>query len=171
MPPSCICILTKLFLLSLLNQAPHSHSTFSKPGAPATPGSDCCCHVLLRNAIVNLPAWHAVPFSFTGGRNVQLFLISGHGILLDSDTWGIQHHLPSTRRQLLWWMSAEHLRTWPSAARRPRAAATRHGLHRRGCHLGSFPVMARLSPLPPSQGGTPQPQLPEHFPSNRGACQ
>lgn len=50
--------------------------------------------------------------------------------MLDSDTWGIQHHLPSTRRQLLWWMSAEHLRTWPSTARRLQAAATRHRLQR-----------------------------------------
>lgn len=51
-------------------------------------------------------------------------------------------------------MSAEHLRTWPSAARSLRAAASRHCLHREpGCHLGSFSVMALLSPLPPSQGG------------------
>lgn len=74
--------------------------------------------------------------------------------MLDSDTWGIQH-LPSTRRQLLWWMSAEHLGTWPSAARR--RGRRRHGLHRRlppglipcrvsACHPCHRPREALCSP-------------------------
>lgn len=46
-------------MLSVRPKSPRYRITFSKPDAPATPGTNCYRYVLLGNAIVNLPAWHA----------------------------------------------------------------------------------------------------------------
>lgn len=150
------------FLLSLLNQGP-----------TPTPPSPSQAH-LLPQALTAAMSCCVMPLS-TSLPGVPYILLHWRKeclIIFNQWTWHLarQWHLGGSNiclppgAQLLLWMSAEHLRTWPSAARRPRLPPAWSPPER----LPPGLILSyRLSPCHRPREALQKPQLPEHFPSNR----